>query len=123
MIDRIGVARIATMVAPPRPAMKGRIIQRVDVMEREAQNLALSARQVHSALQLGKDALLSDAVLNSRNWMLSVLMSHCFLQWGLEPPLGAPGPGKHADRFWYLEGDLIPRAINAGKQDGDAVKA
>ncbi len=127
MPDRISIGKIGVIVERPHDFVKGRLLQRASVMEREAEYLALSARQIRDGLQLNQQRLLAEGVLNSRNWMLSVVMSHCFLQWALEPPISTPAKPtgaaqKHEDRFWFVEQFLVDRAVRAGKQDGEALR-
>lgn len=124
MSDRLGINRYAVQVLPPKPAIKGPALQRLDVLEREAEHLALAARQMRNGIMTNQNRLLTDGMLNSRNWMLSVVMSHLFLQAALEPPYGSSqtSPGSLDPHAFIVAKILTQRAADAGLKDGWAAR-
>src|SRR5208282_1246966 len=99
MYDRLGINMYPVSVIPPPAQQRQMVLQRADVLEREADHLARAARQIRDGINWNQSRVLTEGVLNSRNWMLSVVISHCFLQTALE---GAPH-------------DAVPQSAYAGK--------
>jgi hypothetical protein len=62
---------------------------RLDVMERELNHLRTAIHDMRNAINRVDQRLLTSGVMNSRNWSLSVVMSHCYAQ----SLLGAGAPG------------------------------
>jgi hypothetical protein len=106
----------------------GPVLQRIDVLEREATHLANAARQMRAAINSGQSRLLTDGVLNSRNWMLSVVMSHCFIQSALDA-LGESDSDRHgvwpktaAPNAFVVSEFLVQRAGRVGVEDGGRLR-
>ena len=89
-------------------------------MEREARHPATAVDDIKNAIQRNDQRLLASGVMNSRNWTLSVVMSHCYIQ--TLPGGNAPGSSGFAGQATPLptiQLDLLfPRAVKAGVEDG-----
>src|SRR5262245_57470599 len=92
----------------PSGARKQQVSQKLDEMHRELQHIQTALVDIKRAVLMGQSPALASGVMNSRNWMFSLVESHCYLQTLLRPPdsSGASGP-------FHLE-MLIARAAKAG---------
>ena len=127
MTDRLGVNMYPVMVGPPRPAVKAQILQRMQVLEREAEHLARAARLMQAGVNGNQSRLLTEGMLNSRNWMLSVLMSHIVLQAALEGSADASDqaglwPKAGTARAFVVADILVPRAARFAMDDGSRLR-
>jgi hypothetical protein len=118
MVDRLGIIPFPVLVTLPPAATRTQLLQRADVLEREAGHLARAARQIRDGINSNQSRLMADGVLNSRNWMLSVVMSHCFLQSALEGDSLDRSPGALEPRAFWVSEQLVPRAARVGLDDG-----
>jgi len=84
-------------------------------MERELKHLHTAIIDMRNAVRSGRPgAPLASAIMNSRNWLLSVLMSHTYVQ----DMLRGDGTGLSGASFPALQLDVLtPRAIKAGLED------
>jgi hypothetical protein len=81
MKDPIGVGKYSVTVAPPSPGNRKKLLQRLDVMTRELAHAQMAVAQLRHALQhSGSTRPLADGIMNSRNWVLSLVISHSFIQ-------------------------------------------
>jgi hypothetical protein len=126
VIDRLNINMFPVIVSPPSAASRAAILERINVLEREAGHLANAARQMRAAINSGQSRLLTDGVLNSRNWMLSVVMSHCCIQSALD---GGGDSDRHG--IWPKTGTpnafvvsdfLLSRAGRVGVEDGGQLR-
>jgi hypothetical protein len=119
--DRLGVRRLAVSVIPLAGAAQQKVLDRLDVMERELKHVHTAIKDMRNAVRSGRPgAPLASAVMNSRNWVVSVLMSHAYVQQMLAAQVSMGGPGTitvgpSAQGFW-LRG-LAERAVEAGMDD------
>jgi hypothetical protein len=119
--DRLGVTRLAVSVAPVTGPAQHKVLDRLDVMEREIKHVHTAIKDMQNAVRSARPgAPLARAVMNSRNWVVSVLMSHAYVQQMLATQVSVNGPGTWivgpgAQGFW-LRG-LAERAVEAGMDD------
>jgi hypothetical protein len=128
VIDRLNINIYPVIVSPPSASSRGPVLQRIDVLEREATHLANAARQMRAAINSGQSRLLTEGVLNSRNWMLSVVMSHCFIQSALDAPGGSDSdrhgvwPKTATPNAFVVSEFLVQRAGRVGVEDGGRLR-
>ena len=81
MSGRVDVRMYDVKVSPPSPENRKKLLRRLDVMNRELAHAQMAVSQLRNALQHpGSTKSLADGLLNSRNWVLSLLISHAFIQ-------------------------------------------
>jgi hypothetical protein len=97
-------------------AEKEKIKTRLRIMQKEMLHLDESMRQIQRALDANSDDALRSAVTNSRNWALSVLMSHAFVQ-GLLRKGAKPFSVNNSNGFFVEM--LAQRAVKAGWEEGE----
>jgi hypothetical protein len=79
--DYIGLAQVPVSVSPKTPAIRKKVLARLDVMQRELAYVQSAMSRLRAALN-GPDPSskpIADAVMDSRNWTLSVAMSHAYV--------------------------------------------
>ena len=119
MTDRLGVNKYPVNVTPVSGAVLVRLKQRLDVMEREARHLMTAVADMKNGLARNDQTLLTGGVMNSRNWTLSVVMSHCYIQAILGKNAGSSAtPGMATTLPWFQAETLFARASKAGNDDG-----
>lgn len=120
MADRIGVLKFPVRVSPVGGNARLQLRKRLDVMEREAQHLVTAIKDMKNGLDRSDNRLLTSGVMNSRNWTLSLVMSHCYVQNLLgEGSNGSSGfPGMLSPSASYQSLVLFERAAKAGTEDG-----
>src|SRR5262245_33058355 len=119
-VDRIGVGSHHVAVAPPSGPPQQKVLARLDVMERELRHVQTAITNLRSAVRSGRPgAPLASAVMNSRNWVLSILMSHAYVHRMVAAPVTGPG-------FMYPLGqqtstlrEMAERAISVGADDAE----
>jgi hypothetical protein len=110
--DRIGVRKYPVRVVRSHPMVEKEIQKRVDVMQRELTHLQHAVTRLKTSLATNpgpSNAALADAVMDSRNWVVSMVMSHAFIQAmlaGDDPP--------NRDQVEKLSA----RAASLGEMDG-----
>jgi hypothetical protein len=79
--DYIGVTQIPVSVSPKTPAVRKKALARLDVMQRELSHVQSAMNRLRMALNAPQPASrpIGDAVMDSRNWTLSVAMSHAYI--------------------------------------------
>ena len=117
-IDRVGVLRYPVEVNLVGGAALQNVRNRVNTMEREVRHLATAVADIRNALSRNDSRLLASGVMNSRNWTLSCVMSHCYIQGILLPFAGAAKPGPWAGSGPYAQFDLWATAASIGANDG-----
>src|SRR5437867_9756705 len=80
MADRIGVTKYPVSVSFVGGLALTHLKARLDVMEREVRHLTTAVADMKNAVQRNDQRLLASGVMNSRNWTLSLVMSHCYIQ-------------------------------------------
>ena len=82
MKDVIGVTRYKVKVAPQSQGNRQKLLRRLDTMNKELMHMQMAVSQLRHALQNPASTTrpLADGILNSRNWVLSLMMSHAFIQ-------------------------------------------
>src|SRR3954469_11443680 len=81
MIGRLEVRKYDVKVSPPSAENRKKLLQRLDVMTRELAHAQMAVSQLRNALQHpGSTKPLADGIMNSRNWVLSLVISHSFIQ-------------------------------------------
>ena len=79
--DHIGVAKYPVRVSPQSPGKRKKLLRRLEVMNGELAHMQMAVSQLRNALQHpGSTKSLADGLLNSRNWVLSLVISHAFIQ-------------------------------------------
>jgi hypothetical protein len=117
--DRLGVLRYPVNVTPVRGRELEALKSHVATMEREARHLLTAVTDLKNSLNRNDNRLLTDAVMNSRNWSLSVVMSHCFVQSMLGANASnASSPGMATAQPRFQNELLFGRAVKAGIRDG-----
>jgi hypothetical protein len=105
----------AGQVAIETPEIRRKILLRLDIMQREMKHIQVAMTALKHALLAEKPSSrpLADATMNSRNWVLSVAMSHAFIQAMLEPDKPHTDPYMTTSRGTISAlGDLFSDAIN-----------
>jgi hypothetical protein len=120
MTDRIGVLKYPVSVTPVSGNALVKLKSRIDLMERELNHLRTAIHDMRNGISRGDNRLLTSGVMNSRNWTLSVVMSHSYIQSILGS--GAPGssgfPGQATPLPGFQAETLYRRASVAGYEDG-----
>ena len=109
MSDPIGVNSIPVDVVDKGLAVRRKALQRLEVMQREVRHMQMAIIDLQRALSqepLQQRALVS-AMMNSRNWMLSLVVSHSYIQ-------ALYGKYQNVDRL----DDMASRAAMRGRGDG-----
>jgi len=107
--DPIGVNSIPVDVVDKGPAVRRKALQRLEVMQREVRHMQMAIIDLKRALSqepLQQRPLVS-AMMNSRNWMLSLVVSHSYIQ-------ALYGKYQNVDRL----DDMASRAAMTGRGDG-----
>src|SRR5258708_38818533 len=90
MGDLIGANRYNVTVRPVQGSAKREVLNRIQLMEKQAHALLKAAAQLRHAMQqhaAGSQRTLVSAVMDSRNQALEIAMSHVAIQTALyEPP-------------------------------------
>ncbi len=89
--DAIGVQLFPVQADRIDPPFDKLVLDRLDVMQRELQHVQNAISRLRGALSQGAapTRALAQATMDSRNWVLSVMMSHAYVQsWveGDRPP-------------------------------------
>lgn len=120
MTDRIGVTSHPVNVTPVDGVPLLRLKGRLDTMERELDHLRTAIADMRNGINSQSSRLLTSGVMNSRNWTLSLAMSHCYIQ----HLLGSKAPQKSGfagqstpDPTKQLE-TLFMNAVRAAAWDG-----
>lgn len=117
-VDRIGVLLYPVSVTPVSGVAKTRLMQRIVLLEREIEHMRTAVRDMRNGANMDDSRLLTSGVMNSRNWTLSAVMSHFYIQSLLGGNAGHSTPGFATTAPWF-QADLLPsRAGKAGAQDG-----
>jgi hypothetical protein len=104
----------------PQGLAADRFRTELDLMERKVDHLKTAISDMKNALSLGDTTRLASGVMNSRNWTLSVVVSHCYAQslTGMQAPMSSGRPNT-ASPFPEFQLDILfRRAIKAGIEDG-----
>jgi len=82
MTDILGVARYKVKVSPQPVGNRKKLLRRLETMNRELAHTQMAVSQLRNALQNPASTTrpLADGIMNSRNWVLSLMMSHAFIQ-------------------------------------------
>jgi hypothetical protein len=120
--DRLGVLQYPVNVTPVRGDTLEGLKAHVAIMEREARHLLTAVMDMRNSLTRGDNRSLTDAVMNSRNWALSVVMNHCYVQSALGANAGSSGfPGMATSLPAFQNELLFGRAVKAGNEGGRAL--
>ena len=86
MGGRVEVWKYPVSASPPSPENRKKLLRRLDVMNRELAHAQMAVSQLRNALQHPQHpgSTLAEGLLNSRNWVLSLLISHAFIQMVLD---------------------------------------
>lgn len=114
MIDRLHIKSLSVNVTPVNGKPLEKLLARLDVMDREVKHMQTAITNLkHAARHSGSSShvALANAVMDSRNWMLSLVMSHAYVQFLLSKHAfgtsGAP----------VMLTVLVDRAVDAGAAD------
>lgn len=116
MEDRLGVLKSYPVnVTPVNKIAQQRLLARLDKMEGHVGHVLTAVRDMKNAVRHGSTgvshASLATAVMNSRNWVLTVLAAHAYVQ----ETLGTNSHGSSSPSFQLSL--LAERAIQAGLED------
>ncbi len=80
--DRIGVRNFAVRVERAHPQLEKKVLERLEVMQKELQHVQNAILRLKSLLpqRSAPTTALANAVMDSRNWVVSVVMSHAYVQ-------------------------------------------
>jgi len=84
--DPIGVTTVPVNVVDRGPAVRRKAVQRIDVMMKELAHVQLALTQLKHLLLIQQSfspdtqRAFTHSMMNARNWVLSVAISHCFIQ-------------------------------------------
>jgi hypothetical protein len=83
--DDIGLTIAPVTVTPKTPEVRRKVLARLDVMQRELQRVQASIGALRATLSLPTPSSppIAHAVMNMRNWAISVAMSHSYVQMAL----------------------------------------
>ena len=116
MIDRLHVTRFPVAVILPQGETKA--LLRLATMEREAMHLATAVRDMRNGIVRADGRLFTSGVMNSRNWTLSVVVSHAYLQTLVDAEVHSSGfPGLATPLASYQGVTLFGRAGKMGVDD------
>ncbi len=119
MIDRLQVTKFPVAVSLPQGPTKMKVMARLAIMEREAMHLATAVRDMRNAILRTDSQLFASGMMNSRNWTLSVVMSHTYLQTVVDAGVGSSGfPGQMTPLAAWQGDFLFNRAAQMGVRDG-----
>ena len=125
MGDLIGANRYNVAVRPVQGSAKREVLNRIQLMEKQAHALLKAVAQLRHAMQqhtAGSQRTLVSAVMDSRNQALEIAMSHVAIQTALYDPkageLGRPGYGSSQPAFLEM---LFNRATKEGLKQGEAL--
>jgi hypothetical protein len=109
--DRVGVRNFAVKVERSHPLLEKAVLERLDVMLRELQHAQNAVLRLKALLpqRSASTASLAHAVMDSRNWVVSAVMSHAYVQAMLA---GDTPPARD-----QVE-KLAARAASLGEMDG-----
>jgi len=119
MLDRLGVTHYAVNVTPVSGRALDDLKDRVRVMNREVRHLMMATSRIENGINNSRS--LTDGVMDSRNWTLSIVMSHCYIQ----SLLGA-NPGRQAGDSYLLAKfqlyNMFKKAAETGASDAIATR-
>ena len=110
MADPLSVHLYPVVVAPPTGNAKHMVVPKIREMSSELQHLQSAVSRMQHAVISGDSRTLVSAVMDSRNWALSLVESHCYIQRALYSGGGASG-ASHPGGQCQL---LFNRAVKAG---------
>jgi hypothetical protein len=121
MLDRLGVTHYSVNVTPVTGAALADLKNRVSVMKREVDHLMRAINRIENGINCNNSRSLTDGVMDSRNWSLSVVMSHCYIQTllGANPGLQASYSASIAEFQLY---SMFNKAAKTGADDGIATR-
>jgi hypothetical protein len=120
MSDPLNVAHWPVHVTPVTGAALTKLRARLDVLEREAQHLRTAAQDMLNGLTRNDSRLLTNGVMNGRNWALSVVVSQCYVQniLGKDAPGSSGFPGQLSPWPYIQSTTLYGRAAKLGAEMG-----
>ncbi|MBS0522976.1 MAG: hypothetical protein JSS04_04995 [Proteobacteria bacterium] len=119
MIDRLGVTKYPVAVTLPQDIRKAKVLARLATMEREAMHLATAVRDMRNGILRSDSQLFVGGVMNSRNWTLSVVLSHCYLQTLVDAGVYSSGFSSQATPSAFFQASILfQRAAEMGANDG-----
>jgi hypothetical protein len=122
MADPLNVTHWPVYVNPVSGGALAKLKNRLDIMEREIAHLRTAVIDMRNGIKRGDSRLLTGGVMNSRNWALSVVMSHCYVQTilgeGAPGSSGFKGQGMMTPLPQYQSETLFQRAGKIGAAEG-----
>ena len=115
-MDRLGVAHHPVTVTPVQGAALDDLKQHLDTLEREVQHMMTAVKDMKNGIHQKNSRLLTSGVMNSRNWALSIELSHCYIQVLLGANPGDDVQQSVALLKFYLS-DYFQRAAVMGVMD------
>jgi hypothetical protein len=116
MIGRLEVRKYDVKVSPPSAENRKKLLQRLDVMNRELAHAQMAVSQLRNALQHpGSTKSLADGLLSSRNWVLSLLISHAFIQMILDND--SPYFSTHTIQTRMMAAEAVQEGMEQARQE------
>jgi len=85
MEDRLGIGNFPVITGPVSGVAQRKVLDKLEAMERHVAHVQTAVRDMQNAVRLGQPGRnLSSAVMNSRNWILTIIFEHCYIQTSLE---------------------------------------
>jgi hypothetical protein len=119
MLDRLGVTHYAVNVTPVSGRALDDLKDRVRVMNREVRHLMMAITRIENGINNSRS--LTDGVMDSRNWTLSIVMSHCYIQSLLGANPGGQAAGSHLLAKFQLY-NMFKQAAETGASDAIATR-
>jgi hypothetical protein len=116
MSDRLGITNHPVNVTPVSGEALNDLKKHLDLLEAEVQHMQTAVKDMRNGINGKNNRLLTSGVMNSRNWLLSAVVSHSYIQF----LLGANPGDRYANsqfiaRFHLY--DLFKRAAEMGAND------
>src|SRR5688572_12318875 len=116
MADRLGIINHPVSVTPVNGEALNDLKKRLDLLEAEIQHMLTAVKDMKNGIHANNNRLLTSGVMNSRNWALSAVVSHCYIQFLLGAnPSDRYGKSQFIARFHLY--DLFKRAAEMGAND------
>lgn len=116
MSDRLGILNHPVTVTPVSGDALNDLKRHLDMLEADIQHMLTAVKDMRNGINGKNNRLLTSGVMNSRNWTLSAVVSHCYIQFLLGANPGQQyGNSFRVARFHIY--DMFKRAAEMGADD------